>query len=67
MRTAKEILSWCMLISAGPEYGPMASFLDSLKTGLHKRGELLDRLSNYLEGGEKLWWGVMVVGPCLRL
>lgn len=36
--------------------------LISLKTGLHKRGEFLDRLSNYLQGGEGLWSGIMVVG-----
>ena len=36
--------------------------LISLKTGLHKRGEFLDRLSNYLQRGEGLWSGIMVVG-----
>jgi hypothetical protein len=36
--------------------------LDSLKTGLHKSGEFLDRLSNYLQGGEGLWCGITVVG-----
>jgi len=36
--------------------------LDSLKTGLHKRGVFFDRLSNYLQGGEGLWCGIVVVG-----
>jgi hypothetical protein len=36
--------------------------LDSLKIGLPKRGEFLDRLSNYLQGGEGLWCGIKVVG-----
>jgi hypothetical protein len=26
MQTAKEILSWYMLISTGPEYGPITGF-----------------------------------------